>query len=69
MDQIDLYRMCNMCYIMCNKKEYFISFRVTLEEYSDISKLAAKLEGGNISQFARKTFMRMIENGRERGLI
>ena len=58
-----------MCYIMCNKKEYFISFRVTEKEYSDISKLAAYMEEGNMSRFARNTFKRMIEYGKKKGIL
>ena len=54
---------------MCNKKEYFISFRVTEKEYSDISKLAAYMEEGNMSRFARNTFKRMIEYGKKKGIL
>ena len=51
------------------KKDFFITIRVDLEMYSSISKLAALMEKGNISEFARETFVRMIMNAKKKGLL
>jgi len=58
-----------MSHMVQQKKEYFITIRVNLEMYTDISKLASIMEKGNISEFGRETFERMIKNARQKGIL
>ena len=58
-----------MSHMVQQKKEYFITIRVDEKMYSDVSKLASIMEKGNISEFTRETFERMIKNARQKGIL
>ena len=47
---------------MQQKKEYFITTRVTEEMYIKISKIASEMEEGNISRFIRNLLKTVIKN-------
>ncbi len=54
---------------MDHNKTIWIGFRVTEELARNIDKLADIMENGKRAKFCRKTFKRMVENAKQKGLI